>query len=108
MDYATHYSEDIIAKSWNIAKELLLLFCSVGIPQNQGTPSPLGSCRTCASCYKCGTSAYLCTTPKTDSLMETFNQRLKHMPHWVIDVKGCNLDLLLMNILFAIQEMLQT
>lgn len=114
LDYATRYPEAIPLRtmaSKGIARELMLMFSRVGIPEeiltDQGTPFMSrimkDLCRV-MNITQLRTSVY---HPQTDGLVERFNQTLKQMLRKVIDADGRNWDQLLPHLMFAIREVPQ-
>ena len=114
LDYATRYPEAIPLRTMatkGIARELLLLFSRVGIPEeilmDQGTPFMSRIMRDLCQLMKIRqirTSVY---HPQTDGLVERFNQTLKHMLKRVMEEDGRNWDQLLPYLMFSIREVPQ-
>ena len=114
MDYATRYPEAIPLRtmaSKGIARELMLLFSRVGLPDeiltDQGTPFMSKIMRDLCTVMKITqlrTSVY---HPQTDGLVERFNQTVKQMLKKVMAADGRNWDQLLPYLMFAIREVPQ-
>ncbi|KAJ8353788.1 hypothetical protein SKAU_G00213550 [Synaphobranchus kaupii] len=111
LDYATRYPETIPLRTIatkGIARELMLLFSRVGLPEeiltDQATPFMSRIMRDLCQLMKVtqlGTSVY---HPQTDGLVERFNQTLKKMLKITMEADGRNWDQLLPFVLFAIRE----
>ncbi|KAJ8376080.1 hypothetical protein SKAU_G00066600 [Synaphobranchus kaupii] len=114
LDYATRYPEAIPLRTMatkGIARELMLLFSRVGLPEeiltDQGTPFMSRIMRDLCQLMKVTqlrTSVY---HPQTDGLVERFNQTLKKMLKKTMEADGRNWDQLLPFVLFAIREVPQ-
>uniref|UniRef100_A0A8C5MF74 Gypsy retrotransposon integrase-like protein 1 n=1 Tax=Leptobrachium leishanense TaxID=445787 RepID=A0A8C5MF74_9ANUR len=114
VDYATRYPEAVPLRnpsSKNIAKELMLMFCRVGIPKeiltDQGTPFMSRIMKELCRLLKIKplkTSVY---HPQTDGLVERFNKTLKAMLRKVVDKDGKNWDCLLPYLMFSVREVPQ-
>ena len=111
LDYATRYPEAIPLRTMatkGIARELILLFSRVGLPDEilteQGTPfmsKIMKDLCTLMKVRQLRTSVY---HPQTDGLVERFNQTLKKMLKKVMEADGRNWDQLLPFLLFSIRE----
>ncbi|KAJ8376906.1 hypothetical protein SKAU_G00074860 [Synaphobranchus kaupii] len=114
LDYATRYPEAIPLRTMatkGIARELMLLFSRVGLPEeiltDQGTPFMSRIMRDLCQLMKVTqlrTSVY---HPQTDGLVERFNQTLKKMLKKTMEADGRNWDQLQPFVLFAIREVPQ-
>ncbi|KAJ8359251.1 hypothetical protein SKAU_G00157760 [Synaphobranchus kaupii] len=114
LDYATRYPEAIPLRTMatkGIARELMLLFSRVGLPEeiltDQGTPFMSRIMRDLCQLMKVTqlrTSVY---HPQTDGLVERFNQTLKKMLKKTMEADGRNWDQLLPFVLFAIRKVPQ-
>ena len=114
LDYATRYPEAIPLRtmaSKNIARELVMMFSRVGIPEeiltDQGTPFMSRIMKDLCKLLKITqlrTSVY---HPQTDGLVERFNQTLKQMLRKIVEADGRNWDQLLPYLLFSIREVPQ-
>ncbi|KAJ8364561.1 hypothetical protein SKAU_G00133920 [Synaphobranchus kaupii] len=114
LDYATRYPEAIPLRTMatkGIARELMLLFSRVGLPEeiltDQGTPFMSRIMRDLCQLMKVTqlrTSVY---HPQMDGLVERFNQTLKKMLKKTMEADGRNWDQLLPFVLFAIREVPQ-
>ncbi|KAJ8368734.1 hypothetical protein SKAU_G00087620 [Synaphobranchus kaupii] len=114
LDYATRYPEAIPLRTMatkGIARELMLLFSRVGLPEeiltDQGTPFMSRIMRDLCQLMKVTqlrTSVY---HPQTDGLVDRFNQTLKKMLKKTMEADGRNWDQLLPFILFTIREVPQ-
>ncbi|KAJ8364120.1 hypothetical protein SKAU_G00129510 [Synaphobranchus kaupii] len=114
LDYATRYPEAIplrIMATKGIARELMLLFSRVGLPEeiltDQDTPFMSRFMRDLCQLMKVTqlrTSVY---HPQMDGLVKRFNQTLKKMLKKTMEVDGRNWDQLLPCVLFAIREVPQ-
>ncbi|KAJ8344651.1 hypothetical protein SKAU_G00288440 [Synaphobranchus kaupii] len=112
LDYATRYPEAIPLRTIatkGIARELMLLFSRVGLPEeiltDQGTPLMSRIMRDLCQLMKVTqlrTSVY---HPQTDGLVERFN--LKKMLKKTMEADGRNWDQLLPFVLFTIREVPQ-
>ena len=114
LDYATRYPEAIPLRtmaSKGIAKELVLMFTRIGIPEeiltDQGTPFMSKIMQDMCKLLRIKqlrTSVY---HPQTDGLVERFNQTLKRMIKKVMELDGRNWDQLLPFLMFSIREVPQ-
>ncbi|KAJ8352126.1 hypothetical protein SKAU_G00236020 [Synaphobranchus kaupii] len=114
LDYATRYPEAIPLRTMaikGIARELMLLFSRVGLPEkiltDKGTPFMSRIMRDLCQLMKVTqlrTSVYY---PQTDGLAKRFNQTLKKMLKTTMEADGRNWDQLLPFVLFAIREVPQ-
>ena len=114
LDYATRYPEAIPLRTMatkGIARELVLMFTRVGIPEeiltDQGTPFMSRLMRDMCKLLRVKqlrTSVY---HPQTDGLVERFNQTLKKMLRKVMELDGRNWDQLLPFLMFSIREVPQ-
>ena len=115
LDYATRYPEAIPLRtmaSKGIARELVLMFSRVGIPEeiltDQGTPFMSRIMKDLCKLMKIkqlSTSVY---HPQTDGLVERFNRTLKQMLKKVMEADGRNWDQLLPYLMFSIREVPQS
>ncbi|XP_064195362.1 uncharacterized protein LOC135256967 [Anguilla rostrata] len=114
LDYATRYPEAIPLRTMatkGIARELVMLFSRVGIPDeiltDQGTPFMSRIMKDLCKLMKITqlrTSVY---HPQTDGLVERFNRTLKQMLKKVMEADGRNWDQLLPYLMFSIREVPQ-
>lgn len=111
LDYATRYPEAIPlrkATSRQIAKELFLLFTSMGIPKeiltDQGSPFMSRVMKELCALLKIKQLRTLVYHPQTDGLVERFNKTLKSMLRKAVGEDGRNWDQLLPYLLFAVRE----
>ena len=115
LDYATRYPEAIPLRtmaSKGIARELVLMFSRVGIPEeiltDQGTPFMSRIMKDLCKLMQIKqlrTSVY---HPQTDGLVERFNRTLKQMLKKVMEADGRNWDQLLPYLMFSIREVPQS
>ena len=115
LDYATRYPEAIPLRtmaSKGIARELVLMFSRVGIPEeiltDQGTPFMSRIMKDLCKLMQIKqlrTSVY---HPQTDGLVERFNRTLKQMLKKVMEADGRNWDQLLPFLMFSIREVPQS
>ena len=115
LDYATRYPEAIPLRtmaSKGIARELVLMFSRVGIPEeiltDQGTPFMSRIMKDLCKLMQIKqlrTSVY---HPQTDGLVERFNRTLKQMLKKVMEAEGRNWDQLLPFLMFSIREVPQS
>lgn len=115
LDYATRYPEAIPlrkATSRQIAKELFLLFTSMGIPKeiltDQGSPFMSRVMKELCALLKIKQLRTLVYHPQTDGLVERFNKTLKSMLRKAVGEDGRNWDQLLPYLLFAVREVPQS
>ncbi|KAJ8349857.1 hypothetical protein SKAU_G00249870 [Synaphobranchus kaupii] len=114
LDYATRYPEAIPLRTMatkGIARELMLLFSRVGLPEeiltDQGTPFMSRIMRDLCQLMKVTQLRTSFYHPQTDGLVERFNQTLKKMLKKTMEADGRNWDQLLPYVLFAIREVPQ-
>lgn len=111
MDYATWFPEAVSLRKAiynNIPNEMVPLFSKVSLPKailmDQGTPFVLQLLQDLCQLLQVKHLRISVYQPQTDCLVERFNQTVKRMLRQVVDEGGWNWDLLLLYVLFTVQE----